>query len=339
MTASQVGTGTLTAQASGTTLALTVPTVSGGILSTDWLVHFGWSSSATLPSTPAGWTSAITATAGGSSPGLRISIKKAAGGEDGATVNCTVPNVATKGVIDVWRGINNTTPQDVTAAAGGSATGAATMPVPAVTTTMTGVALIVVGAVNAAAGTFTPPTLPATFTERLDDANSPASTIDRLVWSGSGDTSSGGATNITQSGAARFATAILALRPATAPTQVGTVTATPGTTQVTLAWAAPADGGYPITDYVVQYRTNAGPGAWNTFADGTTSSTGAVVTGLTTGTAYDFQVAAVNGIGQGAYSAAVTATPTGGGSSSLSLPAIPTIPSMPSIRSRRRGRH
>lgn len=51
------------------------------------------------------------------------------------------------------------------------------------------------------------------------------------------------------------------------------------------------------------------PGGWQTFADGTSSSTGATVTGLTNGTAYDFHVAAVTACGQGVYTAAVSATP------------------------------
>jgi hypothetical protein len=88
------------------------------------------------------------------------------------------------------------------------------------------------------------------------------------------------------------------------------ISATAGTGQVVLTWSAPASGGAAITDYVVQYRTTAGPGAWNTFSEGVSATTGATVTGLTNETSYDFQVAAVNSVGQGPYSTAATATPS-----------------------------
>lgn len=97
--------------------------------------------------------------------------------------------------------------------------------------------------------------------------------------------------------------------PNTAPGQVGTVTATPGNAQVALSWSAPNNGGSAITDYTVQYRTTSGPGAWQTFSHTASTATTQAVTGLTNNTSYDFQVAAVNAIGQGAYSAFVTATP------------------------------
>jgi chitodextrinase len=88
--------------------------------------------------------------------------------------------------------------------------------------------------------------------------------------------------------------------------------ATAGNGQAALSWTAPAsNGGASITDYVVQYRTTAGPGAWQTFADGTSTATTATVTGLTNGTGYDFQVAAVNSVGTGTYSSTASATPAG----------------------------
>jgi len=85
-----------------------------------------------------------------------------------------------------------------------------------------------------------------------------------------------------------------------APTSV---TGTSGDTQVSLSWSAPTViAQIPITDYVIQYSSNGGT-SWTTFSDGTSTSTSATVTGLTNNTAYVFRVAAVNGLGQGTYSA------------------------------------
>lgn len=80
--------------------------------------------------------------------------------------------------------------------------------------------------------------------------------------------------------------------------------------QVSLTWTAPAsNGGSAITDYIVQYRTPAGSGTWNTFSDGVSTVTSATVTGLTNDIEYEFQVAAINAIGTGAYSVSDTAIP------------------------------
>ena len=96
-------------------------------------------------------------------------------------------------------------------------------------------------------------------------------------------------------------TAIASWSPLGAPTSV---TASPGDNQATVSWTAPADnGGYSITDYLVQFSTNGGT-SWTTFSDGTSTATSATVTGLTNGTATVFRVAAVNAIGTGPYSSA-----------------------------------
>ena len=75
-------------------------------------------------------------------------------------------------------------------------------------------------------------------------------------------------------------------------------------TSVALTWSAPASGP-SITDYLVQYRA-AGGTVWSTFNDGVRSATGATVTGLNQSSSYEFQVAAVNADGTGAYSSAIT---------------------------------
>jgi hypothetical protein len=95
-----------------------------------------------------------------------------------------------------------------------------------------------------------------------------------------------------------------------------------GNEQVTLSWTAPVDdGGFTITDYLVQYREAAGPAdQWTPYEDGVSDQTNALVAGLMNGTAYVFQVAAVNQDAPegGPYSAdSPQATPAG-------LPFAPT---------------
>jgi len=79
---------------------------------------------------------------------------------------------------------------------------------------------------------------------------------------------------------------------------------TAGNTQVLLSWSAPTVSiQTPITDYTIQYSANSGS-SWTTFTRSASTSTTVYVTGLTNGQAYVFRVAAVNGIGTGAYSTA-----------------------------------
>jgi titin len=75
-----------------------------------------------------------------------------------------------------------------------------------------------------------------------------------------------------------------------------------------LTWTAPTpNGGYPITDYLVQYKTS-NSNTYLTFADGVSTDLTTTVTGLITGTVYNFRVAAINATGTGEYSNIVTAT-------------------------------
>lgn len=99
-----------------------------------------------------------------------------------------------------------------------------------------------------------------------------------------------------------------------APTSLN---ATPGNTQMGLTWSAPSsNGGSALTDYLVEYKL-ASDGSWSTFADGTSTTASATVTGLTNGSSYDFRVSAVNELGTGTASGTATATPA-------TTPGVPT---------------
>lgn len=101
-----------------------------------------------------------------------------------------------------------------------------------------------------------------------------------------------------------------------APTSVsGTV----ASGQSVVSWTAPTGvaSQTPVTDYVVQYATSPFT-SWTTFSDGVSTSTSATVTSLTNGVAYQFRCAAVNGAGQGPWSAAsASVTPAAWSPSSL----------------------
>jgi predicted phage tail protein len=108
-------------------------------------------------------------------------------------------------------------------------------------------------------------------------------------------------------GTGSYSTASPPVTPVTTSDAPTTVAGSSGNTQVSLTWTAPASsGGAAITDYQIQYSSNSGS-TWATFADGTSSSTSAIVTGLTNGTSYIFRVAATNSVGTSAYSAASSA--------------------------------
>ncbi|WP_161952663.1 fibronectin type III domain-containing protein [Actinoplanes sp. TFC3] len=105
--------------------------------------------------------------------------------------------------------------------------------------------------------------------------------------------------------------------PATAPGAPSAVTATPGDRTAVLAFFPPAqDGGAPITGYEVSVND----GAW-TGLDTTAGSNGtrtATLTGLTNGTVYGVRLRAINSVGAGVSTAAITVTPAS------PLPGAPT---------------
>jgi RHS repeat-associated protein len=94
-----------------------------------------------------------------------------------------------------------------------------------------------------------------------------------------------------------------AVTPATVPGAATGLTATRGNGQVSLSWQSPsANGGSVITDYVIQSSIDSGK-TWRVFADGITTATSAIVTGLANGTGFVFRVASVNDVGSGAFTA------------------------------------
>ncbi|MCK9410644.1 MAG: fibronectin type III domain-containing protein, partial [Bacteroidetes bacterium] len=122
---------------------------------------------------------------------------------------------------------------------------------------------------------------------------------------------------VNAAGTGNFSTASGSVTPATVPNAPTAVAGTPGNTQVSLTWSAPAtNGGAAITDYVVEFNNGV---SWATFADGTSTSTSATVTGLTNGTSYTFRVSATNSVGTGTASiVSAAATPR-------TTPSAPTI--------------
>ena len=119
---------------------------------------------------------------------------------------------------------------------------------------------------------------------------------------------------------------VVSTTPSTTPSQVTSVAASAGNTLTSLSWSAPSNGGNTITDYTIWYKVTASS-TYTVFSDGVSTNATTTVTGLVNGTSYDFIVAAINGLGQGASSTAVSATPVSvpGNPDNLSLTASNTI--------------
>ena len=94
-----------------------------------------------------------------------------------------------------------------------------------------------------------------------------------------------------------------------APTNLQTF---PGNSQMGLSWNSPTKGAI-VTDYTVNYR-QSGTSAWTSFPHNPSVVNQQVVTGLTDGTSYDFEVIPVSAVGNGTASNIVAATPTSSGS-------------------------
>ncbi len=103
---------------------------------------------------------------------------------------------------------------------------------------------------------------------------------------------------------------------ATVPDAPTGLTATSGNAQVALSWTAPSNGGATITYYNIYRSTSSGGEGSTPVASSTTTSY--TNTGLTNGTTYYYDIAAVNSVGVGATSSQVSATPA-------TVPRAPTI--------------
>ena len=112
--------------------------------------------------------------------------------------------------------------------------------------------------------------------------------------------------------------------PATLNSSTFEVYASRGSTLATVYWIKPYDGGYPIIKYLLRYRSitidvvNKVPilssirepaSAWTTPVEISGALTSSVVTNLSNGTYYQFQVAAVNDVGAAEYNGPVVVKP------------------------------
>ena len=116
-----------------------------------------------------------------------------------------------------------------------------------------------------------------------------------------------------------------ALVPGTTPAAPAAPTGTTGDGQVVLSWDLPANGGSPITDYVVQLSTTNG-NSWTTVNDPITTSRVLTISGLTNGVGYVFRVAAVNAGGTGPFSAASAVLTPNSAPPAATVPAAPAAP-------------
>ncbi|WP_420432672.1 fibronectin type III domain-containing protein [Candidatus Poriferisocius sp.] len=105
------------------------------------------------------------------------------------------------------------------------------------------------------------------------------------------------AVNLEGNGAVATA-ALLPAIPATTPDPPTGLTATPGNSQATLTWTPGFDGGSRVLYYEIRYRAGNGPyNPWTIMVGSTGDTTSHIVTGLSNGVTYRFQVRAVNAIG------------------------------------------
>jgi Concanavalin A-like lectin/glucanases superfamily/Pectate lyase superfamily protein/Fibronectin type III domain/Abnormal spindle-like microcephaly-assoc'd, ASPM-SPD-2-Hydin len=97
-----------------------------------------------------------------------------------------------------------------------------------------------------------------------------------------------------------------------APNAPTNLVAYPGDSQMGLSWNTPTQGAI-VTNYTVNYR-QTGTSSWMAFPHNPSIVNAQVVTGLSNGTSYDFEVIPVSALGNGAASSTVSAMPMSNGS-------------------------
>ncbi|MEY3558021.1 MAG: hypothetical protein RL374_727 [Actinomycetota bacterium] len=104
------------------------------------------------------------------------------------------------------------------------------------------------------------------------------------------------------------ATFTLQLRGTGTPNPPSSIRATVNTTSITLAWSAVVATAAPVTDYIIEYRTDTSA-AWSTWNDGVSTAVTATLTNMTPDVPVSLRVKAVNRYGASPASAMVTVTP------------------------------
>jgi hypothetical protein len=156
----------------------------------------------------------------------------------------------------------------------------------------------------------------ATWTSFADGISALTSATVTGLQNGSGYVFRVAAVNSLTSGDYSVASSIVT--PRTTPGAPTDAAAVPGNLSAVVSWTAPVNtGGADITDYLIQYSSNAGA-TWRTFADGISTNTSATITGLLNGTNYIFKISAVSGAGAGVLSDA------SGPAAPRTIPGVPT---------------